>query len=194
MTHIRVATEGDLDYAVAARLLGDVGLAAVRTGRARGRDYLLRKLAGYNNAAQRDRWLVLIDLDRDECAPTLLRAWIGAPAEGLIVRVAVREIESWLLADPGLANRLRIPANTLPNAPDEINAPKRQLLDIVRAHCKTRSIRNDILPQSGAASVGRNYNDLLIEFVRERWNPRRAAERSPSLGRAIGAVERLVSA
>ncbi len=194
MTHIRVATEGDLDYAVAARLLGDAGLAAVRTGRAMGRDHLLRKLAGYNNAAQRERWLVLIDLDRDECAPTLLRAWIADPADGLVVRVAVREIESWLLADPGLASRLRIPANTLPNAPDELNAPKRQLVDIVRAHCKSRNIRNEILPLSGAAGVGPSYNDLLIEFVRERWEPRRAAERSPSLGRAIGAVERLASA
>ncbi len=193
MTHIRVATEGDLDYAVAARLLGDAGLAAVRTGRARGRDHLLRKLTGYNNAAQRERWLVLIDLDRDECAPTLLRAWIADRADGLIVRVAVREIESWLLADPGLANRLRIPANTLPKAPDELNAPKRQLLDIVRAHCKSRNIRNDVLPLSGAASVGPSYNDFLIEFVRERWDPRRAAERSPSLGRAIGALERLGS-
>ena len=38
------------------------------------------------------------------------------------------------------------------------------------------------------------YNVTLSEFVETEWNPKRAAERSPSLGRAIGAVERLVSA
>ena len=194
MTVVRVATEGDLDYAVARRLLGDVGLEWDRVAPARGRESLLNKLAGYNRAAAHEHWLVLIDLDRDQCAPTLLREWIPAPADGMVVRVAVREIESWLLADRGIARRLRVPASALPRLPDDIEAPKRFLVDLVRAQCKTKMVRNRILPGPRSTSVGPRYSGFLGEFVESKWEPRRAAERSPSLGRAIGAVERLGSA
>lgn len=191
MTYVRVATEGNLDYAIAERLLQDAGLIAVRAAPAQGREPLLRKLAGFSNAAQREPWLVLFDLDRDECAPTLLRTWIADPSDGLIIRVAVREIEAWLLADSSLARHLRVPAKALPDNPEDVIAPKRLLVDIVRTHCRTRSIRKSILPSVRPSAVGNAYSDFLIDFVESDWDPAQAAGRSDSLRRAMEAVGRL---
>ena len=114
MSAVRVVTEGRLDLAIATRLLEDRGAFAIPTGARNGRGPLLRRLRDYNAAAQRERWLVLFDLDKDECAPALLSEHLPSPASGMHVRVAVREVESWLLADSGLARYIRIPARTLP--------------------------------------------------------------------------------
>jgi len=44
--------------------------------------------------------LLITDLDRAECPPSLRRLWIDTqPHETFLFRVAVREIEAWLLAD-----------------------------------------------------------------------------------------------
>jgi hypothetical protein len=68
-------------------------------GRA-GKQHLLRALAGYNNAVRFSPWIVILDLDRDyECAPEGLTTWLPQGAENMFCRVAVREIEAWLLAD-----------------------------------------------------------------------------------------------
>ena len=192
MTQVRVAAEGRLDFAVATRLLSDVGLLAVPARLPRGPPYLLRKLAGYAQAAKYEQWLVLLDLDQEQCAPTLLKTWLTAPSTDLTVRVAVREIESWLLADRGLAEHLRVPASALPEAPDLVSAPKRLLVEIVRAHCRTKNVCNAVLPGLGSTSVGPNYNNFLDAFVHGRWDPEAAGERSDSLQRALRAIERLV--
>lgn len=139
-------------------------------------------------------YLVLADLDRSECAPTLIRAWNQGALDlppGLVFRVAVRETESWLLADRGaLAGFLGISQANFPEAPDRLIDPKRSMLDIIRRKGKKKWHR-DMLPQRQGAAIGPLYNEKLCEFVRSLWNPARAKERSPSLERAIRAIGRL---
>jgi len=188
---VRVAVEGQLDFAVAERRLSGSGLTAVRVGLPRGRSEVLSRWGGYNEAAKREPWLVLVDLDRDECAPSLLRSLPSAPVPRMALRIAVREIEAWLLADRSIARALRVPANALPSFPDHVDAPKRRLVELVRAECKTKQIRDAILPAQAPARVGRGYNNFLAAFVRERWEPAAAAKRSDSLARALRAIERL---
>ena len=140
--------------------------------------------------------LVLADLDREECAPALIRKWFavapGQPIElpcRLSFRVAVREVEAWLLADrDALARFLEISVANIPRRPDDLNDPKRELLDIIRRKCR-KSLRQDMLP-SGTAHVGARYNRRLCKYVVDKWKPERAASNSPSLQRATEALSR----
>lgn len=65
-----------------------------------GNGYIKTTINGFNQAAVALPFFVLTDLDRYECAPSLIGNWLkGGCAPNLIFRVAVREAEAWLLAD-----------------------------------------------------------------------------------------------
>ena len=142
--------------------------------------------------------LALTDLDMAKCAPSLIRKWfsishrspIDLPAE-VVFRVAVREVEAWLLADRGaLARFLEIPELNFSNVPEDLPAPKRHLLEII-ARKGRKKWQQEMLPQSPTASIGPEYNRKLSEFIRTRWDPHRAARTSGSLARTIEALRRL---
>jgi hypothetical protein len=98
--------------------------------------------------------------------------------------VAVREIESWLLADhEAMRGLLGARAGRLPPDPDELPDPKQTLIEL--AQRAPRTVRDELLADQGAfASQGLGYNTLLARMVREAWRPARAAERSFSLAKA----------
>jgi hypothetical protein len=97
---LKIAVEGSLDEAVVRRLASEAGLALDEVHGKNGKDRIEQRLLGYNNAARYTPWLVLVDLDTEECAPSLRSHWLPKPAPLMCFRVVVRSIESWLLADP----------------------------------------------------------------------------------------------
>lgn len=141
--------------------------------------------------------LILTDLDQEECAPTLIRQWFAIrPAQpielpsSLFFRVAVREVEAWLMADRDrFARHLRIPTANFPRLPDELQDPKRELLGIIRRKGHTAWHR-EMLPR-GTAHIGPKYNERICDFITRSWIPEKAAVNSPSLNRAIQAILRL---
>ena len=191
MTVARVAVEGAIDLAVAERLLAFVGLQARPLGRRNGREHVLAQIDQYNRAARFEPWLVIVDLDRDPCAPALVRQWLPNPSDGMTFRIAARAIESWLIADPELARWLKVPRRALALDPDEIPDPKRWLIEVVRNHCRNRDIRSAMLPRSNRGGIGPEYNATMIDFVRSRWQLEAASERSDSLRRAIDSLSRI---
>jgi hypothetical protein len=148
-------------------------------------------------SATPDHTLVLTDLDREECAPTLIRKWFGIAASQpidlpckLSFRVAVREVEAWLMADRDVfAKFLQIPPANFPKSPDDLRDPKQELLGIIHRKGRKRWQR-DMLP-SATAHVGPRYNERICQFIADRWKPERAASSSPSLHRAIDALSLL---
>lgn len=135
--------------------------------------------------------LILTDLDNNRCAPELIEAWFKTKniSDNVLFRVAVREIETWLLADrTGLAKFLGIAVDNFNNNPDSLSDPKRHLLDIIRKKGRKRYHR-DMLP-SGSAHVGPEYNARLCTFVQERWNIDTATKKSLSLQRALVAINK----
>lgn len=180
---LTVAVEGMLDEAVLRRLVegthATIGDAYVK----RGNRPLQAKIAGYNNAAHRSTWVVLTDLDHEyDCAPALVTAWLPAPARGMNLRVAVRSIEAWFLADrPGIAGSLGISLARVPADPDEVHDPKGLVVDLARGS-RRREIRDALVPapRSGRRT-GPGYTGHLFEFVQGLWDPQRAAAFSPSL-------------
>ena len=152
-----------------------------------GYGWIKNRINGFNNAAKGMPYLVLTDLDRCECPPVLIRDWLtGAKHHNLLFRVAVRQVESWLLGCRILFARfLGVPENMIPIAVDEIPNAKAFVIDLAKRSRK-RQLRLDIVPQEGStAKVGPDYNGRLIYFVENIWDPDIAREISPSLQKAI---------
>jgi len=136
---------------------------------------------------------VLCIADTDgQCAVDLLTRWLPTPAEKrMLLRLAVTEAESWVLADrDGAAQALAIPLNRLPHRPDDEPDPKRLLLTLA-ARSKKREIRDEVVSSEDRNKPGSGYNFHLSAFVRSSWDARRAAQISPSLARAMKRIEDL---
>lgn len=193
---ITAAVEGIVDEAVVRRLIRHVGAAPGDIHGKNGKSSLRQRIPGYNNAARRSPWIVVVDLDRDaDCAPPLRSNWLPHPAPFMCFRVAVREVEAWLLADDKrLASFLRVSQGTILPNPEKLDDPKEVMVNVAR-HSKSREIREDMVPRPGSGrSTGPAYSSRLIEFATDQWRPEVAVTRCDSLKRAIDCLKRLTSA
>lgn len=191
------AVEGIVDEAVFRRIVrtarGEPGPVYGKTGKRQ----LLDRLHGYNNAARFSPWLVLVDLDHDaDCTPPFKTAALPAPATQMCFRVAVREIEAWLLADhERIAEFLDVNARWLPLDPETEADPKQVIVNLAR-RSRSRDIHRDLVPRVGSGrSEGPAYSSRLIEFVSDKtygWRPTVAARSSDSLARCLRSLRRLV--
>ncbi len=81
----------------------------------------------------------ITDLDTGVCAGELIRDWFGIPVKQpislpkeVVFRVAVREIESWIIADlAAWAQYIAIPLVNFSTSPDTLPDPKQHLLTAV---------------------------------------------------------------
>lgn len=185
---VRAAVEGALDEAVVRRLIGFCGGQPGTVYGNRGRSYVLEHIDRFNKGATHGWiWFVLVDLDRSpDCAPELVMEALPDPADGMCFRVAVREVEAWLLADrAGFARWASVPTGRIPVDVEAIPNPKEQLVDIVR-HSRRRERRDAIVPRPGSRRTeARDYTPTLSDFVASDWDVEAAARGAPSLDRAL---------
>lgn len=156
----------------------------------RGKSWLDIRLRAYNAAARHSRWLVLRDLNSDgACAPELRERLVPELSDGMRFRIAVREAESWLLADRRqMGQFLAIAVSRIPSEPDTLGDPKQTLVNLAR-HSRRRAIREDMVPAAGtSAHVGPGYTARIIEFANDIWDPIEAAAHSPSLSSCIASL------
>lgn len=193
---VNLAMEDALSEVVLTRLLQASGKDyATSTVYSRGGyGYLKKTINGFNHAAKGIPFIVLTDLDQYECPQALIADWLTAPKrENLLLRVAVTEVESWLLCDrEGVAAFLGVKVDVIPDNPEELADPKKVLVSIA---CKSpkREIRDDICPRKGSTSrVGPNYNGRLSEFVLNHWSVDAARLRGQSLARTLSRLEDFV--
>lgn len=189
MTPIMLATEDELSEVVGQRLVSETAghLHVCQTFRKRGFGYLKSNMQKFLEISRHTPLVLLTDLDRTECAPSLMKDWLGGRKRypRFLFRVAVRETESWLLADrEAIADFLGVSIGRLPTAPDTLLDPKADLLKLARSS-KNRRLKQDLLPAPGSTSkIGLGYNAVLGEFVRTQWSCERAVRHSPSLAKA----------
>jgi hypothetical protein len=160
-----------------------------------GKSFVLDRLTGYNNSAKYRHWVVLLDLDDNyQCASIAVQEWLADPAPLMCFRLAVRELEAWLLADvERMAKFLNIRADLVTGMPDELADAKLELINLARKS-RSRAIREDMVPDPIAGqSVGPAYSARLVQFITTKWRPEIAAEHSPSLKRCIAALRTLVA-
>ncbi|HPU99171.1 MAG TPA: hypothetical protein PLO53_14615, partial [Candidatus Hydrogenedentes bacterium] len=185
---INMAVEGIVDEAVAKRLLATVGVSPGLIIGKRGKDYLLKKLHGLNSSARSFPWLVLVDQDRDpDCPPALIAKWCPNPNPWLCLRVVVRAVEAWLIADAdGLADYLGISTARIPFQPELLSHPKTDIVHLARLSPK-KEIRTDMIPapHPDSPKVGPAYSSRVIEFVLNYWDIDNASKRAPGLARTL---------
>ena len=137
---------------------------------------------------------ILTDLDRTNCAPDLVREWFPTGmklSKNIVFRVAVREVEAWLLANRDkLAEFLSIDKSNFTDNPDSLDNPKRYLLELIRKKGR-KSMHKRMLPSGGNASIGPEYNDRMCDFVINHWDIDIAKANSDSLQRAIRALQQI---
>lgn len=186
---LNLAFEDALTESLALKILRTIPTRyATRTIYNRGGNgYLRRTINGFNNAARGTPFLVGTDLDRYDCPPNLIDDWLTRPKHpNLLIRVAVREAEAWVLADRNsFASFLGINVAMMPQDVEALSNPKEVLIELARRSRK-KQLRDDICPpQNGTSKVGPNYNARIGSFVSESWDPSVARLNSPSLDRAV---------
>lgn len=196
MTPVAIATEDQLSEAIVLRLIAEVpGESRVMHSLGkRGSGYLSSKMDSWRQMAEHQVMVVLTDLDRANCLVEFRDKWLAnqPPPPGMLFRVAVREVESWVLADHVAMRELIGAKGVLPAKPDELAEPKQVLLRLANGAHKTvrEELRKTI---DGNLSQGLGYNARLSAWVASSWSPQRAAERSPSLARARDRLREVVS-
>lgn len=186
-----LAVEDALSEAVGRRLLRYASMSATQVIGLRGADYLRSKARSLNRTARGFPVLMITDQDvPSRCAPALVRDWLGtSPEPAFLLRVAVLEVESWVIADRSrFARFLGLRVARLPPRADDVPHPKEAIVALAR-RSPNRVTRRDLVPSvDSTAKVGPAYSARLGEFVRETWDPNAAADNSPSLQRALRAL------
>ncbi|HXM24240.1 MAG TPA: hypothetical protein VN948_23495 [Terriglobales bacterium] len=186
---LNLAFEDALTESLALKILKTIptGYATQTIYNRGGYGYLRRTINGFNNAAKGTPFLVGTDLDRYECPSALINDWLTHPKHhNLLIRVAVKEAEAWVLADrDSFANFLGISVVRVPGDVEALPNPKAALIQLAR-RARKKQVRDDICPPPNSTSkVGPNYNARLGGFVSESWNPVVARLNSRSLDRAM---------
>ena len=195
--HLTMVVEDDLSELVATRLIGQyLPMAEIFEVFVAGGS-IKSRIPGLN---QRARFLgpvlALADLDRPLICPAMLvEELVGelTIAPNMLIRIAVLEIESWILADrEGMARWLGVSTGTISHEPESLYDPKRSLVQLA-GRSRTRRLREAIAPArvSGTHRTGPNYNEVVGEFVLQHWNPESARLNAPSLDRAINRIVEL---
>jgi hypothetical protein len=176
--------EGPVDAAVARRLIEAVGCKPgtdyVTPRGQRGKEALDRRLPGLLIAATHGRRvLVLRDLDAEPCAGPVVGRLAPNPPSTFCLRLAVRAVEAWLLADhDGLVKGLKVCKSDLPTQPDTLTDPKGELRRIGRTS-------RDPDVQKQCAAPPQVFGALTSALATDFWDPDRAVQRSASLARAM---------
>lgn len=204
-TEVDYSGEGRLDASLARRLILVAGLTPGRDltlGRLKsGKAALDESMRGLNASARHRPVLVLRDLDDDApCGGALVakleaRAMLRSRTPALLLRIAVRSADAWLLADrEGLANALGVSPVRIPSFPESLDRPKHRLQALF-AHVPL-SIRRQLgLPRGPKQLPWPPVAGWLArDFVPEIWEPRRAAGNAPSLARCLACLTDLTTA
>jgi hypothetical protein len=191
---VSAVVEGDVDEAVLTKLAATCGVSIAGVFGRGGKHAVYQRLDAYNKAANYTPWIVLLDLDNDApCAPALISKVMPNPAKNLCLRIVVRAIESWLLADQrGVATFLGVSRTRIPVSPDLIADPKSCLVELAR-YSRKADIRRELVPRPGSGKrVGPAYSSRIMEFALYHWDCTRAEESSQSLRSCKLAVRNLV--
>ncbi len=192
---VTAAVEGLADEVLIKRVCLHLGVTVGQVYGRYGKSYILTRLNGYNHSAQFRHWVVLLDLDHDaSCVPEVLTRWLPIPSPLMRLRVVVRKLEPWLLADAErIAAFLGVAVAKIPADPDSIADPKQFMVQLARGS-RRRAIREDMVPNIGSGQqVGPAYTSRMIEFIsiKSGWRPEVAASNSDSLRRCMSAISNL---
>jgi hypothetical protein len=193
---VGLVVEGQVDRVAGEVILKTRGLAvgqAIITG---GKTTFDRRLAKYNQAARHGAWLAIRDSDRDgnDCLAVLRSTLLSTPqSPALCLRLAVRSLEAWLLADvEAVASHFAVSPAKVPVDVEDLADPKQALVNVCRSS-RRRDVRTRMVPPKGASGPGPEYTVAVSAYCRQAWRPDVAGAVAPSLGRALREIDTLLT-
>ena len=196
MNYFTIVSEDRLSAAVIEKLLSlaPFPICIHRRLGEKGCGYIRSHIKDLLKAAKHQKFFILMDSDNEDCALRLVNSLVPEKlkTKNCIFRIAVREIEAWILADgPGIGKFLGVSERKLTRMPEKLPDPKKYLVDFAR-RSRNRNIREGLIPsEKTSAVIGPEYNVMLSDFVKNFWNAERAAEHSESLRRAVAAIKNI---
>jgi len=188
---LALLVEGKLDEAVGHHIVQAAGGTVSVVYGKHGVDYVRDNIEGFNDLAQGTPILALADLmdTRFNCPARVVTHWLPHQNENMLLRLVVREVESWLLADrANAAQFLGVSKTNIPRDPENLEDPKRRVVNLAR-ESQYRKIRELLVPEEGiSASEGPGYTSEMRKFVRDEWRLNEAMEETESLARCVTAV------
>jgi hypothetical protein len=150
----------------------------------RGFGWIKNNINAFNYAAKYETFLAVVDLDRDICPLRKIQDWFNYPPnENLLFRIAVKEVESWIIADTlNFSKFLKLRESLLIKNVDNIKDPKQYIFDLI--HKSNKRYLKSICPEQNGR-IGPDYNEKLSRFVNSSWDPFLAMKNSPSFKRMI---------
>ncbi len=190
---ISLLVEGIVDELVVRKIVGEIGGYSIGPVYKYSQPIFRKKVQAYNNAARHFPWLAVMDMDRfNGCPGDLARAVLSTPAKNMVFRIAVHEIESWIMADAkALSDFLKIDKRQVPDDTDSIEDAKQSLIGLARKSSSS-IIREKLVPRQGStSSVGSGYTACITELMEEHWSLSRSIRecRSASLNSAYRRLE-----
>ncbi|MCX7727782.1 MAG: DUF4276 family protein, partial [Chitinispirillaceae bacterium] len=157
----------------------------------KGGNSYLNDLKKINEASRMIPHIILTDLDNSPCVPTFVNKWINFTLnDNLLFRVAVKEIDAWLIADrEAFSEFIGIPLAKIPSDTQTILDPKEFIIQMAKKS-KKKHIK-DIIPV-GSAKQGPGYNSILTKFITQVWCPYRASKHNESLNKSIKKIENFI--
>jgi len=151
------------------------------------------QMPAFNNLAKLRPIIVLTDLDvHVQCPGDLWGKWMPNVTKhpNLILRVAIKEVEAWLLADrDNMADLLSISVGNMPAYPEALADPKIEIVNLAR-NSPSDEVKHALVPVHGStAEVGRSFDTTLAHFARNTWDIDAAVKTSNSLNRAVKALK-----
>ena len=184
--------EGRSDEVVAAKVISAAGaLPGISYGRStRGKATLDRRVPGLNAGVGFGRpVLILRDLDHDApCPAALVAQLLPARHTSCFLRICVRAVEAWLMADRAEYARVcGLPIRAVPSRPEEIDSLKTVILGWVEASRAPRLKRHMDDARRRAVPDWAALGEWHADFATAAWNPVRAADSgaAPSLARTL---------
>lgn len=191
---VHIVFEDRAQQAVMRKILRSRGIRPGLPYGGNGYGYIEKNISKYNQPSVRMPFFALTDLDnRPICPGRLVENWLGesTPRPHLVFRVAVNEVETWLMADrENFQNYFGIPPGNIPQDVENIPDPKQFFFNIIRRASEKGDIKRDILP-TGNARIGPLYNEHLEQFTYRFWNINTASHNSRSLNKTIDRINEL---
>jgi len=198
MLEINLGVEGKVDEYIMLEVFKylDLPKPTIRPNRTinphlGGKSVLLSHLDKWNEASKWSKWVVMLDLDNDsDCPVSYIEQVLPNKQPTMYLRIVVREIEAWLMADSeNLAKFIGVKQSLIPKEPESIIDPKQRLLEIVK---KGKKALLDMIPtpESGR-KIGIGYVSRIQEFLTHPthpWRPEIAQQSAESLMRCIRAL------
>ncbi len=181
--------EGDTDEIVVKKILLASGHGTGTVFGKNGIGSVQAKAFGLSRRALHGTPVLIVadfmDLDEECPGQAALQLVPNAP-ELCLVRLAVPEIESWVMASrKEFAEFLNISISHIPEDTDSVADAKQTLVNLARK-CRNKRKREAFVPlQGSSATIGPGYVDEIASFMQTSWNLESAKIGSNSLRRAI---------